>query len=148
MTASRKINQQLPFGERSEIAVLGTLSCQNEAWELAKGLTEDDFLIDSHKRIFACIRSRLSIGRPIDLILMMDAMKRQKELDAIGGAAYLAFLAEGIPRNFDITSHVVLLKEKAELRRILRVCNDAMVQAYCEEPSTDILAALRQWLGL
>ena len=137
-----RTQRPLPANQSSEKVVLAELLLNNKAWERGKALTEDDFSLTSHQRIFACIRSRLSIGRPIDVILLIDAMRRQKELDAMG-AAYISDLTGGLNRAFaGMESHVALLQEKAALRRIIGACHDASVRAYAEEDSAQITETL------
>ena len=137
-----KTQRPLPANQASERVVLAELLLNNKAWEQGKTLTEDDFSLTSHQRIFACIRSRLSIGRPIDVILLIDAMRRQKELDAMG-AAYISDLTDGLNRAFaGMESHVALLQEKAALRRIIGACHDASVRAYAEDSSAQIAESL------
>jgi replicative DNA helicase len=135
---------QVPYSDRSERAVLGTLLRQNESWKDAECLTEADFYITSHQRIFACVRSRLAIGRPIDFILAWNALERQKELDSIGGLEYLCEIGEMIPRNFNIASHVQELKEKAALRALLVIFDEAMKQVYAEVPADEVVATVQE----
>lgn len=135
--------QMPPYSDRSERAVLGTLLCQNQSWEDAESLVEADFYITSHQRIFACIRSRLAIGRPIDYLLAMNAMDRQKELEAVGGPEYLAALCDLIPRNFSIAAHVQELKEKARLRTLLTIFDDAIKQVYAEVCAEEVVNVVR-----
>jgi replicative DNA helicase len=133
-----------PYSDRSERAVLGTLLCQNQSWKDAESLIEADFYITSHQRIFACIRSRLAIGRPIDEILAMNAMDRQKELEAVGGPEYLSALCDLIPRNFSIAAHVQELKEKARLRALLAIFDDAIKQVYAETCAEEVVNVVRE----
>jgi replicative DNA helicase len=142
-----KKDRRLPANIDSERVVLGELMLNNAAWEKAQVLTDDDFSLASNQRIFACIRSRLAIKRPIDLILLIDAMKRQNELDVIGGPAYLCSLTEDNMRNLAIMEHIELLKEKAALRHILTVCHDATLLAYKEESSEEIINKIKDELG-
>lgn len=138
---------RLPMNEDSERAVLGYLLLDNEAWPKAESLIEGDFALHSHQRIFACIRSRLAIGKPIDLILLIDAMRRQKELDTVGGPGYISDLTAGVPRGSALLeSHVDLLREKAALRRIIGACHDASVRAYAEDSSAQITETLTSQL--
>jgi replicative DNA helicase len=150
MTIKRIIPETpaVPYSDRSERAVLGTLLRQNESWKDAECLTETDFYITSHQRIFACIRSRLAIGRPIDYLLAMNALERQKELDSIGGLEYLCEIGEMIPRNFNIASHVQELKEKAALRALLIVFDDAMKEIYAELPSSEVIANVQAKIAI
>ena len=140
-------NTAVPHSNNSERCILATLLQQNQAWEKAKVLTEDDFYLDSHQRIFACIRSRLSIGRPIDLVLAMDAMKRQKELDKVGGLHYLASLDDLLPRNFDIGAHVAVLQEKAQLRRLMAIFYNALLDTENEAPAAQVMASVKEKLS-
>ena len=133
---------RLPMNEHSERVVLGNLLFDNAHWEQAKMLEVEDFSLHTHQRIFACIRSRLSIGRPIDHLLLIDAMRRAKECTD-RDAAYISDLGNDLlNRVFSMESHVELLREKAALRRIIGACHDASVRAYAEEPSAEITEAL------
>lgn len=133
-----------PYSDRSERAVLGTLLCQNQSWKDAQSLVESDFYITSHQRIFACIRSRLAIGRPIDYLLAMNAMDRHEELEAVGGPEYLAVLCDLIPRNFSIAAHVQDLKEKTKLRTLLAIFDDAIKQVYAETCAEEVVNVVRE----
>ena len=132
------------MNEHSERVVLGNLLFDNAHWEQAKVLEVEDFWLHRHQRIFACIKSRLSIGRPIDHILLIDAMRRQKELNVMD-AAYISDLANDTLNRvllFSMEQHAILLKEKAALRRIIGACHDASVRAYAEEDSAQIAESL------
>ena len=133
---------RLPMNEHSERVVLGNLLFDNTLWEQAKVLEMEDFSLHTHQRVFACIRSRLSIGRPIDHILLIDAMRRANECTD-RDAAYISDLGNDLlNRVFSMESHVELLREKAALRRIIGACHDASVRAYAEEPSAEITESL------
>jgi len=130
------------MNEHSERVVLGNLLFDNAHWEQAKVLETGDFSLHTHQRIFACIRSRLSVGRPIDHILLIDAMRRAKECTD-RDAAYISDLGNDLlNRVFSMESHVELLREKAALRRIIGACHDASVRAYAEEDSAQIAESL------
>jgi replicative DNA helicase len=51
---------------------------------------------------------------------VQEELTRRRELDSIGGPSYLAFLTEGIPRNFNIENYVRIAKNKALLRSIAK----------------------------
>jgi replicative DNA helicase len=82
----------------------------------------------------------LALGHAVDLITVMDALTKRRELDAIGGAAYLAFLTEGIPRNPNIESYVRIVKDKSLLRQLLGIFNEGMAAAADQtEDATKVL---------
>ncbi len=56
-------------------------------------------------------------------------LERRRELDSIGGPAYLAYLSEGIPRNFSIESYVRIVKDKSLLRQLMGIFHDGAIRA-------------------
>jgi replicative DNA helicase len=103
-------------------------------------LLADDFALDSHQRIYRVMTDLLALGHAVDLITVMDALQKRRQLDAIGGAAYLSFLTEGIPRNPSIESYVRIIKDKSLLRQMLSVFSEGMALASDQtESATDVL---------
>jgi replicative DNA helicase len=68
-------------------------------------------------------------GRGVDLLTVGEELGRRRELDSIGGPAYLAFLTEGIPRNFNIESYVQIVKDKSLLRQLMGIFHDGALRA-------------------
>lgn len=92
-------------------------------------LRADDFSLDSHQRVYRCIIDLMAGGRGVDSLTVQEELSRRRELDSIGGPAYLAFLTEGIPRNFNIESYVRIVKDKSLLRQLMSIFSDGMGRA-------------------
>ncbi|MGA2438106.1 MAG: replicative DNA helicase, partial [Acidobacteriaceae bacterium] len=67
-------------------------------------------------------------------------LARRRELDSIGGPAYLAFLTEGIPRNFNIESYVQIVRDKSLLRQLMGIFHDGGIRA--ADQSEDAITVL------
>jgi replicative DNA helicase len=94
-----------------------------------------DFALDSHQRIYGAIQ-RLSVeGCGIDALTVGNELDEHGELKTVGGSAYLAWLSEGIPRNFNIESYVRIVKDQALKRRLHGICHDGAILA--QDPSED-----------
>jgi replicative DNA helicase len=134
-------NDGLPSSIQTEVTVLGAMLLDAVAiTDATAKLRPEDFSLDSHQRIYRVMTDLMAIGHAVDLITVMDALSKRRELDAIGGAAYLAFLTEGIPRNPNIESYVRIVKDKSLLRQLLGIFNDGMVQASDQtEDATKVL---------
>jgi replicative DNA helicase len=131
----------LPASIQTEITVLGAMLSDPVAISDATAkLRPEDFALDSHQRIYRVILDLLEKGHAVDLITVDAALSTRKELDAIGGGAYLGHLVYGIPRNLNIESYVRIIKDKSLLRQLLTVCNDGMAQA--AEQSEDATTVL------
>jgi replicative DNA helicase len=134
-------NDGLPSSIQTEVTVLGAMLLDAVAiTDATAKLRPEDFSLDSHQRVYRVMTDLLNQGHAVDLITVMDALSKRRELDAIGGAAYLAFLTEGIPRNPNIESYVRIVKDKSLLRQLLGIFNDGMVQASDQtEDATKVL---------
>jgi replicative DNA helicase len=133
--------EQLPASVQTEITILGAMLLDAVAiTDATAKLLPEDFMLDSHQRIYRVMIEMLAVGHAIDTITVMEALERKRELDAIGGASYLAHLTYGIPRNPSIESYVRIIKDKSLLRQMLGVFNDGMVKASDQtEDATTVL---------
>lgn len=120
----------MPSSIHIEVAILGAMLLDGIAINDATGvLKADDFSLDSHQRVYRCIIDLMGVGRGIDSLTVQEELTRRRELDSIGGPAYLAFLTEGIPRNFNIESYVRIVKDKSLLRQLMAIFHDGEVRA-------------------
>ena len=134
-------NDGLPSSIQTEVTVLGAMLLDAVAiTDATAKLRPEDFALDSHQRVYRVMVELLALGHAVDLITVMDALTKRRELDAIGGAAYLAFLTEGIPRNPNIESYVRIVKDKSLLRQLLGIFNEGMAAAADQtEDATKVL---------
>jgi replicative DNA helicase len=82
----------------------------------------------------------MALGHGIDYTTVREELTRRRELDSIGGPAYLAYLSEGIPRNFNIESYVRIVKDKSLLRQLMGIFHDGAVRA--SDQSEDAVTVL------
>jgi replicative DNA helicase len=130
-----------PASIHIEVAVLGTMLLDGVAISDATGkLKAEDFSLDSHQRVYRCIVDLMAKGHGIDSLTVGEELSRRRELDAIGGPAYLAYLSEGIPRNFNIESYVRIVKDKSLLRQLMGIFHDGAIRA--SDQSEDAITVL------
>jgi len=135
------MNDGLPSSVHTEITVLGAMLLDSVAvTDATAKLRPEDFSLDSHQRIYRVMIELLAVGHAIDYITVMDALSKRRELDAIGGPAYLAYLSEGVPRHPKVEDYVRIIKDKSLLRQLLGIFNDGMVLASDQnEEATKVL---------
>jgi replicative DNA helicase len=141
LSMSAPMNEGLPSSVHTEITVLGAMLLDAVAvTDATAKLRPEDFSLDSHQRIYRVMLDLLAVGHAIDYITVMDALSKRRELDAIGGPAYLAYLSEGIPRHPKVEDYVRIIKDKSLLRELLSIFNDGMVLASDQnEEATKVL---------
>jgi replicative DNA helicase len=65
------------------------------AREAVSLLMDEDFSLESHRRIFAAIRALIPEG-PLDYICVSDWLARRRQLERVGGVAYITDLGTGV----------------------------------------------------
>ena len=129
----------LPHNLEAERTVLGAVLVDNQAFNsAAELLTREDFYRDAHRRIFAAMAVLSERSQPIDLVTLKDELVRESALEAVGGAAYLAGLLDGVPRITNVEHWSRIIKEKAVLRNLIHAGNKIVQSCFEgeEEPAT------------
>jgi replicative DNA helicase len=124
------LDRGLPANPDAERSILGAILLDNQLHnEAASTLKSDDFSLDAHRRIYGRMSELSETGRPIDIVTLSEELSRHKELEAVGGVAYLATLTDGVPRRESIEHYVKLVRDKALLRGVIHAANSILTQA-------------------
>jgi replicative DNA helicase len=120
----------LPANIDAEKTILGAILLDNAAHsEAAERLEADDFSLDSHKRIFVRMSELMNEQRAVDIVTLSNELARAKEIEAVGGVAYLASLTEGLPIRPVIEDYIRIVKDKSLLRKLMLICSAAIARA-------------------
>lgn len=134
-----KCEPELPSHIHAETTVLGAILIDSAYYQkVVNRLEPEDFLLDSHRRIFVRMVELVQSGSAVDIVTLSECLKRHKELGNVGGLAYLCGLTEGLPLRPAIKDYLRILREKRWLREIIGACTEATAAAYDAEPSGEI----------
>jgi len=138
----------LPANTDAEKTILGAILLDNAAHsEAAELIDADDFSLDSHRRIFLRMTELMNEQRPVDIVTLANELARYKEVEAVGGVAYLASLTEGLPRRPVIEEYVRIVKDKSLLRRLMGICSAAIARAADQsETALEVIGAAESQL--
>ncbi len=129
-TLDQNLERGLPSSPEAERSILGGILLDNDlANEALSTLRDEHFFLDAHRKIYAAIAELSEGGRPIDLITLSDELSRRKELEAVGGVAYLSMLTDNVPRRASLEHHIRIVRDKALLRGLIHAANSMMTQA-------------------
>lgn len=139
---------QLPANVDAERTLLGSILLDNDHYaKVADGLKRsDDFFLSSHRIIFRAMGRLSEQGKPIDTVTLTEELARQREVDMVGGVAYLASLTDGLPRRQNISAWIDIVREKATLRLVLKEAELMTRAAYA--PNADLDAINKQIAAL
>ncbi|HRT71357.1 MAG TPA: replicative DNA helicase [Syntrophales bacterium] len=120
-----------PQNLEAEQSVLGGILLDNQALNsVMEILRVEDFYSEAHRKIFAAILDISEKSRPSDLVTLNDYLRDKKQIDAVGGAVYLASLVDTVPSAANIVHYSKIVKEKAILRNLIGTATDILTKSY------------------
>ncbi len=126
-----------PHSVEAEQAVLGGLMLDNSTWDaIADRLNAEDFYRRDHQLIFAAIAELAGRAEPSDAVTLAEHLDRQGKQGDTGGLAYLATLVRETPSAANIRAYADIVRERSQLRRLIRVGGEIAASAYDSEGRT------------
>jgi replicative DNA helicase len=120
-----------PQNIEAEQSVLGGVLIEPDALsrvlEIMRG---QDFYRESHQKIFTAMVEMYQKGTPVDLITLSEYLLSRGHMEAVGGAAYLASLADAIPSAVNIEVYARIVRDKATLRRLISLSSEIAGKSY------------------
>lgn len=127
-----------PQNLEAEISVLGSLMIDKDAiLKVANILAPDDFYKGSHNKIYEAMLDLYEHRDPIDILSLVNKLKEKKELEEVGGEAYLASLVNAVPTAGHITYYAKIAKKKAILRSLISASSKITDLAFSESGEID-----------
>ena len=116
-----KLNLKIPsHSAEAEESVIGAILLDKDAIvAVAEFLAPADFYDDRHKDIYECILSLYEERIPVDVLTVSEKLKKSRVLKAIGGATYLAELANRVPTSAHVEHYGRIVKDAATKRALM-----------------------------
>jgi replicative DNA helicase len=120
-----------PHSVEAEQSVLGGLLLDNTAWDrVADLIAEGNFYRGDHRLIYRHISKLIANSRPADVITVAESLESTKELQSVGGMAYLSALAANTPSAANIRRYAEIVRDRAILRKLAEVAIGITDSAY------------------
>ena len=140
MATQVALERPLPHNLDAERSVLGAILLDNHVLNMAiEKLRPEDFFLEQHRRVFQQMIALGEAQHAIDLVTLTDELYRHGELEAAGGAAYLAQLVDGVPRITNLEHYARIVKEKALLRSLIHSTHAIQQQALEADEDADVI---------
>lgn len=131
-----------PQSLEAEQSLLGAILLEESALSrvLETRLTADDFYREAHGHIFQAMREQYERSEPVDLVTLNEALKKNGVLDRVGGAAYLAELADAVGTAANVEHYARIVRDKATLRRL--ITTSTQITDQCYSPTSEVAQVL------
>ncbi len=113
-----------PHSQEAEASVLGALLLDKDAViAVAEFLVADDFYDERHRDIYEAIISLYEERTPVDVLTVVERLKKQKDLKKVGGASYLTDIANKVPTAAHVEHYGKIVKDLAVKRSLMKAAS-------------------------
>jgi replicative DNA helicase len=118
----------IPHKPDVERSILGVLLIAPERIGEVGILEPEDFFTSIYRKIFGAILQLDGAGKPVDVMVVYNALGGDKELTDAGGVAFLFSLTDGAYSKAPLSEYCRILKDASALRRVQRLCENTSAQ--------------------
>ncbi|MFH1846546.1 MAG: replicative DNA helicase [Candidatus Omnitrophota bacterium] len=137
MIPTSLIEKMPPHNIEAEIAVLGSMLLDREAIASAIELLEQSsFYSEAHRKIYDAIVKLYDENEAVDIVTLIEELKKREDLDTVGGPAYITELVNSIPTSANIEYYAKIVREKYLLRALIQTATRIVSESY--EPSSEV----------
>ncbi|AGP32793.1 DNA helicase [Sorangium cellulosum So0157-2] len=120
-----------PHDLDAEAAVLSAILLHRDALDrVLEILKSEHFYSEANSRIYEAAQELASGGTPIDIVSVASWLRDRERLAQVGGAAYLAQLADATPAVAHVGAHARVVYEKWRVRQLIATCQRVAAEGY------------------
>jgi replicative DNA helicase len=135
-----KIPPQAPDLEE---VVLGAMLLDNSVLEnvISVLTTEDAFYKEAHQIIYRSIRKLYGSGKAVDILTVMEDLRKEEALERTGGAVYLSNLTSRVGSGAHASEHALIILQKYVMREAIRIASNLSERAFDESSDAEDMIA-------
>lgn len=120
-----------PQALEAEESVLGSILLDNQAINVClERIRAEDFYTSAHQTIFEAMATLSDKREPIDIVTLGQQLRAMGQLDAVGGAQKLSYLASSVPNSANVPYYARAIKEMSIRRRLIHESSDIINGAF------------------
>lgn len=129
-----------PQNIEAEQSVLGAMLVDREAIaKVSEILRAEDFYREAHKVIYSLMLELFNKNEAVDYITLTDSLTLNQKLEDVGGLAYIMSLSKAVPTAANVKYHADIVKEKSQLRQMVRAGTEIAAMGYTPEEEMPVL---------
>jgi len=129
----------------AEQGVLGSLLIDPELCdEVVMIARPEDFYADANQRLYRHLLELHEQEKRIDALLLIERLKASGDLEAVGGPAYIAEVAQSVPYASNAVHYARIVRDKATLRSLIHASTEILRDAYDQSADPEQLTSLAE----
>lgn len=98
--------------------------------EVQEILRPEDFYREAHKVAYEAMLKLTDNEEAVDIVTLTEELRKEEQLERVGGVRFVTDIANTVPTAANISYHAKIVKEKAELRRLIDAATAIAAAAY------------------
>ena len=138
--ATEETGRLQPQARELEEAVLGALMIENDAYFLINEILKPECFYDkTHELIYNAIQNLSRQLKPIDILTVVDQLRKDGELESAGGISHIAELSQKVVSSAHIEYHARIIAQKYLARELITFSSEVAGKAFDETNDVDDL---------
>lgn len=134
------IKRILPHSMEAEQSVIGAMLLDQEAIVTASEiLMPEDFYNTQFKTLYHAMISLYQEGKPADLVTLQNKLREQEIPEELCSVEFISNVISSVPTSANIKYYAEIVKDKAVLRRLIRVTESISNDCYQDTENLDDL---------
>lgn len=120
-----------PHSVEAERSVIGSMLLDKDAITTASEIvTSEDFYQHQYEVLFAAMIELFNEGKPVDLITLQNRLREKELPPELSSLEFIRELITAVPTSANVKYYANIVKEKAVLRRLIKVTESITNQCY------------------
>ena len=129
-----------PHDEVAERSVIGSMIIDPDAITVASEILQpEDFYQAKYGVVFQTIVELYNQGKPVDIIILQAKLKEKEVSSELYELDFISGLIDAVPTSANVRHYAQLVREKATLRRLIRITEDIANNCYLDKEAADEL---------
>lgn len=135
--------RRLPYSIEAEESLLSTILLDEDVLPrcVEARIRPDSFYDSKHGILYERLLAMMAANKPISIDILAEELKTSRQLDAIGGYAFLVQVSNRIPTTAEASYFIEKVREQSLLREIIRTATGAIEDCYNFSGGIDELSA-------
>lgn len=136
------LKRVLPHSIEAEQSVIGSMLMDKEAIIAASEIvTAEDFYQHQYGVMFESMTELFNEGKPVDLVTLQNRLKEKDVPPEVSSLDFVRDIITTVPTSANIKSYAAIVREKAVLRRLIRINEEIANTCYVGKDSLEEILA-------
>lgn len=134
------IKKVLPHSLEAERSVIGSMIMDKDAITMASEIIgSHDFYDQQHGILFDTMLELYNEGKPVDLVTLQNRLKEKDVPPQLSSLEFIRDLVASVPTSANVRYYAQIVKEKAVLRRLIKVSEEMANDCYLDKEKLDVI---------